>query len=86
MSNLNQCTKTKPKATFNCKNCSCVCVHIVVYNCCVHNAAQNSSDNFLTYAPDKLFDRRDVHWKKAKQYFGNIMQNLQWSEGWWDLS
>ena len=29
-----------------------MCVHITVYTTVVHNTAQNSSDNFLSYAPD----------------------------------
>ena len=29
-----------------------ICVHIIVYTTVIHNTAQNSSDNFPSYAPD----------------------------------
>jgi len=40
--------KAKPKQTFNCKNCSWVCVCTIG----VHNTAQNSSDYLPSYPPD----------------------------------
>jgi len=44
MLNLNKHTKskTKPKRTVNCKNCSCVCVRIIVHNC----HTQHSTEQF----------------------------------------
>jgi len=59
MLNLNKGTKTKPKLkpTLIFKNCSCVC--IIVHNYCTQRT-QNSSDNFLSYAPDDHYSWDDV--------------------------
>jgi len=40
-------TKPKPKPTLIFKNCSCVCVSLCTT--VVHNTAQNTSDNLLSY-------------------------------------
>ena len=58
MLNLNKCTKTKPKPTVDCKNCSYVCAYR-----CVHNTAQNSSDNCPSCPPDNHDSSDDVHWR-----------------------
>ena len=58
--NLNKCTKTKPTLLF--KNCSYVCTTVV------HNTAQNSSDNFPSYAPDNHHSSDDVYWMGGCSY------------------
>jgi len=61
MLNLNKHTKTehKPKPTRVFKNCSYVCVSLSTT--VVHNTAQNSSDNFLSYPPDNHHSSDDVN-------------------------
>jgi len=51
--NVNKWTKTKskPKPTLIFKNFSCVCISLCTT--VVHNTAQNTSDNFPSYPPDR---------------------------------
>ena len=59
-----QIHKTKPKPTLTCKNCSCVCVCVSLCTTVIHNTAQNSSDNFLSYPPDNHHCSDDVYWNR----------------------
>jgi len=65
MLNLNKCAKTKPKPKpiLNFKNCSRV--YISLCTTVIHNTAQNSSDNFLSYPPDNHHSSDDVYWKQG---------------------
>jgi len=41
-----------------------MCSRITVHNCCkLHNTAQNSSDDFPSYPPDKHHSADDVYWR-----------------------
>jgi len=51
MLNLNKCTKTKSKPKVN---------------GVIHNTAQNSSDNFLSYPPDNHHRSDDIYWRAGE--------------------
>ena len=55
----------KPKPTFNCKNCSYVCISLCTT--VVHNTAQNSSDNLLSYPPDNHHCSDTVQWREGAE-------------------
>jgi len=64
MLTLNRNTKTEPKPTVSCKNCSCVCVRIIVYN---SYATQHRTVlvMFPSYSSDNHHSSDDVYWRAA---------------------
>jgi len=61
-----KCTKIKPKhnPTLIFKHCSCVCVSLCTT--VIHNTAQNSSDDFLSYPPDNHHSSDDVYYRVSE--------------------
>ena len=49
-------------------------VRVTVYNCHIHNTAQNSSDNFPSYPPDNHHSSDDVYWMGAG---GNCVEGVR---------